>query len=165
MIKKLLFIILITGTVTACRQGTETRQPADFEKAGKMIVADNIIYDVVVKPENVYDEWETERLAGYSGEEMISALFEAIYNGSAFAMDYFTGEKIKPSQLKKLEETDEYRRNDIAKLQFTENWYFNPKTLEVEKDVITIVPGYRYTVETGDVPATGYRALFSITLR
>lgn len=165
MIKKLLFIILISGTATACRQGTEMPQSADSEKGGKMLVAENIIYDVIIKAEKEDDGWEAERLAGYRGEEMVGALFEAIYSGSADATDYFTGEKIKPSRLKKLEERDEYRRSDIAKLQFTENWYFNPETLDIEKDVIAIVPGYRYTTETGDVPATGYRALFSITLR
>lgn len=165
LFRRLVPTILMLLLVTACRQGAEMPQPADSEKEGKMLVAENIIYDVVIKSEREDDEWEAERLAGYRGEEMVSALFEAIYSGSADAMDYFTGEKIKPSRLKKLEETEEYRRSDIAKLQFTENWYFNPVTLEIEKDVITIVPGYRYTAETGAVPATGYRALFSITLR
>lgn len=163
--RRLLPTILILLMVTACRQGREMPQPADSEKEGKILVAENIIYDVVIKPEREDDEWEAERLAGYRGEEMVSALFEAIYSGSADATDYFTGEKIKLSRLKKLEETGEYHRSDIAKLQFTENWYFNLVTLEIEKDVISIVPGYRYTAEMGDVPATGYRALFSITLR
>jgi hypothetical protein len=168
--KRLLLFMLIAALAAGCRQGDNQQnnyqqKNNQHDPESRWLVASNIIYDVVVIPEAEDDEWEAERLKGYSGEEMVNALFEAVYNKKAVATDYFSGEGIKPSRLKEMEATDEYRRSDIAKLQFTENWYFNPETLEIEKEVISVVPGYRYSTGEGDVTGTGYRALITINLR
>ncbi|MCA1756361.1 MAG: hypothetical protein LC649_02755 [Bacteroidales bacterium] len=163
--KRLLLFILIAGIAAGCRNGDDQQKNYQQDSESRVLVAGNIIYDVVVIPEAEDDEWESERLKGYRGDEMVDALFEAVYSKKAVATDYFSGEKIKPSRLRDMEATDEYRRSDIAKLQFTENWYFNPETLEIEKEVISIVPGYRYSTGEGDITATGYRALLAINLR
>ena len=168
--KNLLLVILFAGLVAGCRNGDNNdnsiRQKNSMkDTGGKLLVAGNIIYDVVVIPAAEDDEWETERLKGYSGDKMVNALFEAVYSRKAVATDYFSGERINPSDLRKLEAKDEYSRGDIAKLQFTENWYFNPETLELEKEVISIVPGYRYSTGEGDITGTGYRALITINLK
>lgn len=168
--KKLLTIILFAGLAAGCHNGdnhqNSNQQNNNLQHSGaKLLVAGNIIYDVVVIPEAEDDLWERERLKGYSGDEMVDALFEAVYSRKAVATDYFSGERINPSDLRKLEAEDEYSRSDIAKLQFTENWYFNPETLEIEKEVVSIVPGYRYSTGEGGVTGTGYRALITINLK
>lgn len=168
--KRFLLFILIACLAAGCRKGDNQQNNYQqknnlHDSETRLLVAANIIYDVVVIPEVKDDEWEAERLKGYSGEEMVNALFEAVYSRKAVATDYFSGERIKPSMLKEMEATDEYRRSDIAKLQFTENWYFNPETLEIEKEIIAIVPGYRYSTGEGETTGTGYRALMTINLK
>lgn len=161
--RKLFVVIALASLLISCRQEQKPPEIAAVIPAAdnRVQVAEGIIYDVIVKPQSEDDEWENERLAGYNGSAMIDQVFERIYEGSAEVYDYFSGEKLNPSDIRKMEKQEGYGRENIAKIQFTENWYFDPETLEIEKEIISIVPGYEYRSGDGLI---SYRAAFKLDL-
>lgn len=152
------FIILFSS----CNNRNKELELPVIEEKGE-IIAEEIIYDVIVKPQSEYDEWETEKLEGYDGSSMIDRIFESIYDSSVEVFDYFTGEKLSPGDVRSMEKQDGFERNKIGKIQFTENWYFNSQNLQIEKEIISIVPGYES--RSSDGTFIGYKAAFRLDLK
>ena len=152
-------VILIAGfLLTACNQASPDRDPVPAE--GTILVANDIIYDVIIKPPVEDDLWEQEKLKGYNGTEMINDLFDGIYSGEIRVFDYLTGKSMSANDIKKIEAREGLERENIGKIQFTENWSYDPVTNSMEKKITSIVFGYESKTE--DVMRTGYRAVFTI---
>lgn len=131
----------------------------DLSDQGTTLVAKDIIYDVLVQAE-IDDPWEHEKVAGYKGETMINKLFADIYEGRFKVTDYFSGEVLSANGLKKMENMPEFSRDRIGKIQFTEDWYYNDSTMQVDKIIRSMVPGYRK--DPDDLGRIGYLAGFKI---
>jgi len=152
----LLFFILF---LSSCN----SKQTYNVTEGEKVLVAEEIIYDVVIKTPNAEDPWEVEKLEGYRGDRMIAELFNAVYTKKIKAYDYHSGKRLSPEEVRKAELQAGYDRNNIGKIQFTENWYYNTATMQIEKEVISIVLGY----ENREIDGTliGYRAAFKLNLQ
>lgn len=151
--------LLLALTVLSCRQPDEIA-PMTNER---ILVAEDIIYDVIIKIPDREDPWEVEKLEGYQGDRMISELFNAVYTENIKAYDYHTGKRLSPDEIRKTELTPGFDRNNIGKIQFTENWYFNPATMDIDKEIVSIVLGY----ENREIDGTliGYKAAFKLDLK
>ena len=125
-------------------------------------VADSIVYDVVIKNANPYDTWTTECLSGLDRSTFVDELFRAIYEGKLTAIDFDTEEKLPPEKVRKLEKEIKKVRSRIAKIQFTEDWYFDTLSLTMQKDVRSIVLGYEVYDDQGAV--RGYKPVFRVDL-
>lgn len=152
------FIFIAGLLLTACNQVNQDRDPVPA--TGSILVADDIIYDVIIKPPVEGDLWEGEKLKGYNGTEMINDLFNGIYSGEIKVFDYFTGKSMSPNKIKKIEAQEGFERENIGKIQFTEKWNYDPVTNSIEKKITSIVFGYEYRIE--GVIRTGYKAAFII---
>lgn len=163
---RIFILIAIAALLFSCKRGDRDEISGAGKnvetKAARGLIAEGIIYDVIIKPQPENDEWETERLKGYNGNSMIDNIFEAIYNGTIEVYDYHTGEKLKPGDIRKMESREGFEREKLGKIQFTENWYFNPETFDIEKEVLSIVPGYES--RSSDGTFIGYRAAFRFDL-
>ncbi len=148
--------LIITAVLLSCKQTGNNTVPGNE----KILIARDIIYDVVIKIPNKEDPWEIEKLQGYEGDRMISELFNAVYTGRIKAYDYHTGKKLTPDDVRKTELEPGFDRNNIGKIQFTENWFYNPATMEIDKEVISVVLGY----ENREIDGTliGYKAAFKL---
>lgn len=147
--------------VLSCSDNTPVNMP---ETGGEgMVMARGIIYDVIIKPQSQDDEWEQERLEGYNGGEMIDRIFESVYNGKVRVYDYHTGAEMNPGEIRRMEQAEGNDRSNIGKIQFTENWYFDPASLQLEKEIISMVPGYES--RSSDGTFVGYRAAFRLDLK
>ncbi len=153
-------LAILTLINLSCKQESADRV-TDPISPGLIKVADNIIYDVIVKAETD-DEWDIEKVAGYSGNEMIDNLFESLYSGKLKARDYHSGQELSPGDIKNIEKQEDFERSNIGKIQFTEDWYFNPSNNKIEKKVETIVFGYKTSTE--DRVGMGYMAAFEILM-
>jgi len=167
------FFVGNTCASTACRrQGgsppdnanipetTEADTAAFHASSGK--VASDIVYDVIIKNANPYDTWTTECLSGLDRKTFVDDLFRAIYEGKLTAVDFDTGEELSPEKVKNLEKEIRKVRSRIAKMQFTEDWYFDTLSLTMHKEVRSIVLGYEVYDEEGEV--RGYKPVFRIDL-
>ena len=125
-------------------------------------VASDIVYDVIIKNANPYDTWTTECLKGLDRKTLIDDLFRAIYEGKLTAVDFDTDRELSPEKIRELEKEIKKVRSRIAKVQFTENWYFDTLTLSMHKEVRSIVLGYEVYDEQGEV--RGYKPVFRVDL-
>lgn len=156
--KRLFFLALIVALSFSCKNESSVKEGFEPEP-GLILVADNIIYDVNVKAESD-DPWDLEKVAGFSGDLMIDDLFEGLYSGKLKARDYHSGKVLSPNDIKKIEQQPGFERNNIGKIQFTEDWYYNPTLQKIDKKVVLMVFGYKTITE--DIAGAGYMAAFEI---
>ncbi len=154
-------LVIIIGISLSCKQEVVVEK-TDQISPELIKVADNIIYDVVVKAETD-DQWELEKVAGFSGSEMINDLFESLYSGELKARDYHSGKELASGDIRKIENRPGFERSNIGRIQFTEDWYYNPAKKEIEKKVRQIVFGYK--TDTEDRLGVGYMAAFEILMK
>jgi hypothetical protein len=159
----IVFVVIIL--LFSCRNRTSATiesqadvKPHDTE--GLIPVAKDIITEVIVKPDTLGDPWETEKVKGFNGNQMFTDIFSNIYSKKLTAHDCLTGEKLTPNDVRKLEKEFNSDLSRIGKLQFLEDWYFNPVTSEFDKRIKSISFGYEIVRESG-LPR-GYKALFQI---
>lgn len=126
------------------------------------VIADTIIYDVIIKNPDPDNEWTKKCLGNLKRNEFVNKLFDAVYNEEASAYDFFSGKELKPRDLKKIEKEDGFNREQIGKLQFTEAWYYNSQNLIMDKKIISITLGHELFENNGDI--IGYKPVFKIDL-
>jgi hypothetical protein len=159
-----LIIILI---IIACNRNNEAgnqkvEKDTSVIDTGLIVVAKDIITEVIVNQMPDGDSWEAEKIQGYNGKPMIDKLFEDIYNKRITVYDYHSGLELSPRDVKKLEEEFNSDRSLIGKIQFTEDWYFDPGTDAIRKDIKSIVFGAELKEASGNV--YGYKAIFQLKM-
>ena len=93
---------------------------------------------------------------------MVNQLFDAVYNKKATAYNYNTNLPMTISDIKELEKTEGFSRDNVGKLQFWESWYYDADKLEMSKKVHSILIAYELLAE--DSTLRGYKAGFYIRL-
>ncbi len=155
------------GTSAANRAGTESNTALYLSAgtelpAGAVLIARDIVTEVIIKPDPEGDPWEVEKVAGYNGESLVDGIFSSIYDGTMTVYDYHSGEPLKPVDVKKIEGEFKNDRTKIGKISFTEDWYYFPEELRVEKRTKSVTFGYELYNNVGKVYA--YRAAFRADL-
>ncbi len=112
----------------------------NIEKGNSIVLADTIIYYTVIKNANQQDEWQEKCLERLDRKALANIIFNAIYNGRLTPYDFMTEEPMTINEVKSLEKDNP--RNKIAKVEFTEEWYFNEDDLSFTKRVNAIMLGY-----------------------
>ncbi len=170
MKKSTVLYLIIFPVVTALSCCPEkTKDSVDREQSSDLIlpenpiglmVADTIIYDVIIKNPNPDDDWTDKCLRNLKKEQLVDILFESVYKKQATAHDLFTDEIISPVKLKGLERKKEFSRSKIGKMQFTESWYYSDSLQALSKKVISVSLGYEILDERGSL--IGYKPAFKI---
>ena len=101
-----------------------------------------IIYDTYVINRDSTDSWGDECLSGFNRNAFISKVFKAATEDRITTVDYFTGEKITPLQLSKMELDGVFSRKNISKIQFEEQWLWNDEKNELQKQIISMTIAY-----------------------
>ncbi len=141
--------------------GPERPAGADIP-AGAVLIASNIVTEVIIKPDPEGDPWEIEKVAGYQGEVLVANIFDRVYDGTLTVYDYHSGEPLSAAEVKDIEKEFSNDRTKIGKLSFTEDWFFDPATFTVVKRSKSITFGYELYNNLGRVYA--YRAAFRADL-
>ena len=163
------FILMISLFVvlnSTCRRGqmkSNPEPPMEIQTPnieGLEIIGRDIITEVIVRPDSLSDPWEVEKVKGFDGAIMFKTLFEKIYRGDLIVYDCLIDEPLKPDDIKKIENAFQSDMSRIAKIQFLEDWYFNPATNGIIKKIKSVAFGYQ-VIREGGLPS-GYVALFRI---
>lgn len=125
-----------------------------------LIVANPIIYDVIVKNPNPSDEWADFCLQNADIEAIQNIIFTAVYQGRLTPYHYRMDTILSIEDVKKLE--DEVNGEPVGKLQFEEQWFFDEENMEMFKKVSYIVFGYELVNEMGEI--YGYKPGFKVYL-
>ncbi len=128
--------------------------------SNEYLVADTIIYDVIIKNADPEDTWQQHSLKRLNSGKLIDYLFEAVYEKNVSAIDYFTNKKIDPRKLRSIEKEEGFSRDMIGKIQFTESWYYNPARNVYHKKILSVVIGYE--TYDSDTILRGYKPVFKI---
>jgi hypothetical protein len=123
-------------------------------------VGKDIINEVVVKPDTLGDPWEVEKVKGFNGREMFTDLLKKIYKGKLKVYDCFSEEVLDRTAIKAIEKEVGYDISKIGKIQFLEDWYFDPLTSSIIKKVRSVTFACEITRQ-GGLP-TGYKGLFRV---
>ena len=157
---RIFFFIAILAVVISCAgPENKTRDNAPIPGA---ILADTISYPVVIKNPDTTDTWTTECLRPLDRKKLVDAVFDAVYSNDAQAYNYFTNEPMSIKDVKALEKTDEFSRENVGKLQFWESWYFDEKKQIFTKKVHKILVAYEVFTEDGVL--RNYKPAFYIKL-
>ncbi len=151
-----------TGSSTGLSEGSTPAEGTELP-SGAILIARDIVTEVVIRPDPEGDPWEVEKVAGYNGTALIDGIFSRIYDGSLTVFDYHSGEPLSPSDVKKIEGEFKNDRTKIGKLSFTEDWYWFPEDNRVEKHARSVTFGYELYNNVGKVYA--YRAAFRADLQ
>ena len=149
---------------TACRSKNSENvlSPMSFEpdSASGIIIADTIIYEVIIQNPNPGNEWNNERLKGLKHHTLIDSIFDMIYTEKVLAYNHETNEKLTPRQVHKMESDEKFSRDDISMIQFTEVWYLNPGMASMTKKVISMVLGKNFYASDGEL--FGYEPVLKV---
>ncbi|MDF1560639.1 MAG: hypothetical protein P1P83_10600 [Bacteroidales bacterium] len=177
MSKTVASLLLIMLLISCNERGRQLKRETASEPAGAaypeltvtdslppdaILIAGDIVTEVIIKPDPDGDPWETEKVAGYRGADFISSIFMRIYDGTMTVYDYHTGEALSADDVKKIEHEFGDDRSVIGKLSFTEDWYYFPSSNSLHKRAKSVTFGYELYNNLGKVYA--YRAAFRADL-
>ncbi len=149
-----LFVVIIL--VGACHSPNKDKLQSG-ESFGK------IIYDTYVINRDSTDSWGDECLSNFSRKKLVDKIFTAVFDGKVTPYDYFTGDKIPPEQIRKMETDNVFSRENISKIQFEENWIWDDKKNEMVKQVISMTIAYEVFDNIGK--SRGQKPIFKIKFR
>jgi hypothetical protein len=136
-------------------------QPAGFQ-TGPQQVANQIIYDVVIKNPDPEDQWTEQCLAGMKQRELVDFIFSGLYDERFRAFDIFNNKAIPASRIRKMEEDGAFKRDQISKIQFVEDWYVDPENYSMTKRVREVRLGIEHFDGFG--MHLGHNPLFKVRL-
>jgi hypothetical protein len=169
--KKLVFsLIIISGILIlsfSCKNGkvkeavTEAVEFTDGV-SGQILVAKDIITEVIVKPDSLSDPWEIEKVKNYNGRQMFIKLFENISTKKVTVYNNLTGAPLSTDDVRKMQSEIGPDLSRIAKIQFLEDWYFNFSTNKIIKKIKSASFGYMTGI--GEAGPVRYKALFKLKI-
>ena len=165
MNNKLVMPIVLLLLAFACRKPDHPAEVGDSliaaDTAAGMVVADTIIYEVIIHNPNPEDPWAVHCLKGLNHSLFVDNIFTMVYSGKLTPYNHETREKLTPVQVQKMETAEGYNRDNIGMIQFTEVWYMNPVKGTMTKKVLSMVLGYNYYTPDGE---RFHKALFRVDM-
>jgi len=124
----------------------------DSSATNALVLADTIIYNVIVKNPDPEDDFQEYSLKYFNKQALTNIIFNAIYNGRLTPYNYQYENVMTIQDVKEMEK--KHPRSEIANIQFTEVWYFNEKTMSLTKKVYSIMMAYERKNLSGEIRYT-----------
>ncbi len=144
----------------SCKPKPQNKSSHNTDEINGELLADTIIYSVVIKNLDSTDYWTEECLSKLNRNKMVDQLFESVYSHQAKVFDYLSDEPISSSDVKAIEQQADFSRDKVGKLQFWESWYYDETQLKMTKKVHSILVAYEVNNQDGEL--LGYKAAFYI---
>jgi hypothetical protein len=160
-------VIFILSAVSSCNRGSEKKPSSSASSvevpAGLIQVGNEIITDVILRPDTLGDPWEAEKVKGFDADAMFKTLLDNIYKNKITVYSPLGEEPMKPDDVKKIVNEFGSDLKRIGKLQFCDDWFLDPSTGNVIRKTRSIILGYENQREEG-LPQS-YKAMFRIKLQ
>ncbi|MGB8358012.1 MAG: hypothetical protein WCD55_05285 [Bacteroidales bacterium] len=165
--KRTIFLLVLITLIASCneRRSEQKNTRASVSKEipeGAVLIARDIVTEVIIRPDPEGDPWDLEKVAGYNGDAFVNGIFKRVYDGTLTVYDYHSGEALSPDDVKKIESEFNNDRTKIGKLSFTEDWYYYPATNTLVKKAKSVAFGFELYNNLGKVYA--YKAAFRADL-
>ncbi|MCX6239003.1 MAG: hypothetical protein NTY07_15815 [Bacteroidia bacterium] len=123
----------------------------------------NIIYETNIINRDSTDKWASECLSNFDRKTLINKVFNDLYNRKITPYDYFTGEKISPEKIRKMETEGEFSRENISKIRFEEKWIWDSEKVEMQKQLISMTISYEVFDNEGK--SRGQKPIFKLKFK
>lgn len=151
-------ITLLILAISSCNQQASFNSDEILLPEHNVIWADTIIYEVLLTNPDALNEWETTKLKGVKSNKVVDDLFKMVYDGDKKAYNYYTNEELSIKQVEEIEQRDDYSRDRVGKLQFTETWNMDIANHKMHKKVLSILLAYELYNDSNKL--RGYKAAF-----
>ncbi len=170
MKKNVLSVVLLSLIMIfsySCRQNAVKEnkliaEPVSGDTTGFLLLGRDIVTEVVLKPDTTGDPWEVEKVRNYNGSAMYKDLFNKIYKNEITVYDILTGKPLTAVQVKDIAKEFDNDLSKIGKLQFLEDWYFDPSSDKIIKKLKSTTFAYEFVREKGFPPA--FKPLFRMKM-
>jgi hypothetical protein len=159
----IILLILMPACNRHSKSTPETKVQVISGFAKEMVVADTIIYQVQINNPDTGDSWTKKCLGRLHRRALIDSIFSMVYNNRAIAYNHITNERLTQRQVREIETTKGFNRDNIGMIQFTEAWYLNPSKTTMTKEVLSMVLGYNFYTEDGEL--FGHKPVFRVEMR
>mgnify|MGYP006944205848 CR=1 FL=1 len=153
-------LVVLLISCTGQKEG-EDRQVSGVQQ-GSMQIADQIIYDVIIKNPDPGDEWTEKCLVGLKRGELVDFIFAGLYDDRFRAYDIFNDKLIPVRMIRKMEKDGEFTRDQVSKIQFVEDWYVDTEGYPMSKRVTEVRLGIEHIDGFG--MHLGYNPFFKVRL-
>ena len=169
--KKIIFILVALSAILFLTESCKSKNAnVNSDPSGGtlvpgpdlILVANDIITEVILKPDSTGDPWEIEKVKNYNGKKMFTNLFENIYNRKVVVYDIISGDALKIEDVKEMEKGFGSDVDKIAKFQFLEDWYFDKSANKIIKKIKSASFGYEASM--GENLPVKYRPLFRLNI-
>lgn len=155
--------ILISGLIAVGCSSPEKKEPKHHPNradiSGLKIIADTIIYDVILRNIDTSDVWEAECLQYVDQKSLIDYLFDGIYSKRFVAVEFMGDKILSIDDVKSIENGDGFSRKLVSKVQFKERWYIDSSG-NFQKQIISYTLGIEaYSKQNSFL---GHKALFVV---
>ena len=154
--------LMIPLLFTSCIEEKKSQPAVELSESNATLIAEDIIYDVEIKNPSTDDPWMENALKGLQREALIDFIFDGIYDKNLQVFDIFEGTRISAQKILKMEEEGEFSRDEIGKIQFTEQWMYDSTNHVMTKKVTAISLGIQNFDPDGYL--IGYYPLFKVIL-
>jgi len=153
-------MVLLLFSCTRQKEGEDLK--GSGVQSGSLQLAEQIIYDVIIKNPDPQDEWTEKCLGGLKREEMVNFIFDGLYENRFKAYDIFNDKHLPAQTIKKMEKDGEFTRDQVSKIQFVEDWYVDPGSNTWSKRVTEVRLGLEHVDGFG--MHMGHNPLFKVRL-
>jgi len=157
------FTMCLIVLIQACKEPASSTNASNRGATPGICLADTIIYPTLIKNSDPNDKWTEQCLSRFDRELFVDKLFDAVYEHKARAYSYATNKEMSISEVKDIENQEDFSRDKVAKLQFWESWHFDEQQFIMTKKVHAVLIAYEYLSEDGDL--LGYKAAFYVKMK
>lgn len=169
-----ILVTIVAIIFNSCNSNINNKEKAN-------VITKRIQYDVNIKSPDVDFDWWIQNIEGQNRENFIRKIINAAYSGKIKSYDAYTNCLLTKEQVKDIENfTDsvtlqrsyypyedydtiighKINLNQITRIRFLEEWYFEDNKFEINKKVLGIAPMIKKFDEEGEF--RGYMPLFWI---
>ncbi len=159
--RNLFTILIILSFFFGCSKSNKPKENSTQQllPGNITVIADTIVYDVILRNIDTSDVWEAECLQYLDQKSLVNYLIDGVYSGQFIAIEFMGDKVLSIDDVKAIEQEKDFSRDRVSKVQFRERWYIDSAG-NFHKQIIS----YTLGIEVYSKQSTflGHEALFVV---
>ena len=159
--RNLFAILIIASFIFGCSKSNKPTENStqQLSPGNITVIADTIVYDVILRNIDTSDVWEAECLQYLDQKSLVNYLIDGVYNGQFIAIEFMGDKVVSINDVKAIEQESDFSRDKVSKVQFRERWYIDSEG-NLQKQIISYTLGIEiYSKQNSFL---GHKALFVV---
>ncbi len=159
--RNLFAILIIASIIFGCSKSNKPKENStqQLSTGNITVIADTIVYDVILRNIDTSDVWEAECLQYLDQKSLVNYLIDGVYSGQFIAIEFMGDKVLSIDDVKAIEQEKEFSRDRVSKVQFRERWFID-STGNFQKQIISYTLGIE--VYSKQNTFLGHEALFVV---